>query len=232
MGQIDNLQDKIGSQLLSAGANILGYGRIPELKSPDGVKMTSVISLGIAYDPIIVSSLDTDIAAFEDHLTATKKVMGSLLEQCEKSIEQAGFATWTPPISKNLPGLLGDFSHKTAATSAGLGWVGKNALFISKEFGCGVRLATVITDAPLNPGKPVTESQCGKCKECIEACPYGAIIGTPWSSGIAREELFDAFLCNEKREEYIPTLGYKHPCGLCIQACPFTRNYGKKRAGR
>ena len=121
---------------------------------------------------------------------------------------------------KNLPGLLSDFPHKTAVTKAGLGWVGKNALFVSEEFGCGMRLATALTDARFVPGKPVTESRCGDCVECVKACPYGAIRATNWHPGIEREKLLDAFLCSEKREAFISKLGYKHPCGLCIKACP------------
>ena len=41
------------------------------------------------------------------------------------------------------------FPHKTAATQAGLGWIGKTALFVSPEFGPAVRLATVFTDLEL-----------------------------------------------------------------------------------
>jgi epoxyqueuosine reductase QueG len=121
--------------------------------------------------------------------------------------------------------LLSDFSHKTAATKAGLGWVGKSALFVSAEFGPGVRLASVLTDAPFTTGAPVVESRCGKCTECIKACPYGAIKGAQWDPEISRDDLLDAFLCSRKREAYILELGFKHPCGLCIKACPF----GKKR---
>jgi epoxyqueuosine reductase QueG len=123
-------------------------------------------------------------------------------------------------FSKNIAGLQSTFPHKTAATKAGLGWIGKNALLVTNDFGCGVRLGTVLTDAPVITGEPVTESKCGDCTLCMDACPYNAIRGKNWYPGISRDSLLNASLCNEKREEMGVTLGYKHPCGLCLQVCP------------
>ena len=63
------------------------------------------------------------------------------------------------------------FPHKTAATQAGLGWIGKTALFVSPRLGPRLRLATVFTDAELPVGEPVTEGRCGSCRRCVDACP-------------------------------------------------------------
>ena len=222
---IQRLRRRLESELLSAGADFIGFADISDSAIPDKKELCAAIAIGIAYDPEIVETLDSDPEAFENHLADNKKTMLSLLRACEQLLGESGFATWTPPISNNLPGLLSDFSHKTAATKAGLGWVGKSALFVSSEFGPGVRLASVLTDAPFATGAPVVESRCGKCTECVEACPYSAIRGAQWSPEISRDELLDAFLCSKKREAYTLELGFKHPCGLCIKACPF----GKKR---
>jgi epoxyqueuosine reductase len=213
------LQGEIEAQLLSAGADLVGFADISDA-APAGQDLPRAVSIVIAYDPGVVQRLDEEVDAFEKHLRDTKERMGRLLGLCESRVKESGFRTWVPPISPNLPGLISDFSHKTAATKAGLGWIGKNALFVSKEFGCGMRMASVLTDAPLIPGSPVTENHCGKCIECVKACPYSAIKGATWYPGISREELLDAFLCSEKREEHMARLGYKHPCGLCIKACP------------
>ena len=56
------------------------------------------------------------------------------------------------------------FPHKTAATSAGLGWIGKTALFVSPRFGPAVRLATVFTDLDLPTGDAIVESRCEDCR--------------------------------------------------------------------
>ena len=63
------------------------------------------------------------------------------------------------------------FPHKTAATSAGLGWIGKTALFVSPQFGPAVRLATVFTDLELPAGEPVVESGCGACRDVRRRVP-------------------------------------------------------------
>ena len=40
--------------------------------------------------------------------------------------------------------------HKTVAVHAGLGWIGKSALFVTEKYGSAVRLTSVLTDAPLS----------------------------------------------------------------------------------
>lgn len=229
---IKRLQEEIELDLLVSGADLVGFADVSDMTFSDHAELRSAIAVGIAYDPEIVAQLDSEVDTFEEHLDDTRMRMEELLEVCYGHLQAGGIAIWIPPISTNLPGLLSDFPHKTAATKAGLGWVGKNALFVSDEFGCSVRLATAMTDAPFSSGLPVTESRCGDCVECVKACPYGAIRATNWHPGIEREKLLDAFLCSEKREAFISKLGYKHPCGLCIKACPvgpWKENYDKVR---
>ena len=45
------------------------------------------------------------------------------------------------------------FASKTAATRAGLGWIGKTALLVTPEWGPAVRLGTVFTYAALGAGE-------------------------------------------------------------------------------
>jgi epoxyqueuosine reductase len=90
------------------------------------------------------------------------------------------------------------FAHKTAATTAGLGWVGKTALFVSPEFGPAVRLTTVFTDLGLPLGEPIVESSCGSCRACVDACPAGCGRDVSWHAGMPREALFDADSCRRQ----------------------------------
>ena len=225
-----DLQDELKAFLLQDGADLVGFADVSDVEIRNGQKTPSAISLGIAYNREILTNCDRDVDAFEKHLEATKKQIATLLLNCENRLESNGFRAWIPPISTNLPGLLSDFSHKTAATKAGLGWVGKNCLFVSSTYGCGIRLASVLTDAPLHAESPISESRCGECVKCVEACPYGAIKGVAWHPGIGREKLFNAFLCSSAREKAISKLGYKHPCGLCIKACPIGSAAGREES--
>jgi epoxyqueuosine reductase len=116
--------------------------------------------------------------------------------------------------------LISLFSHKLAATRAGLGWIGKGSFLVTRQFGPRVRLATILFDADVSCGKPVTSSGCGECQECAKACPYGCIRGVNWYPGIPREDLLDAHQCSKTREGFTETMGRKHECGLCLLACP------------
>lgn len=115
------------------------------------------------------------------------------------------------------------FSHKMAATRAGLGWIGKTDLFISKQFGPRVRLVTVLTDYPLPYcTKPIEESNCGSCDLCVQECPAQAATGKLWNIHIDRNEFFDAFACRKKARELSWNNLNKEIslCGKCIVVCP------------
>lgn len=118
-------------------------------------------------------------------------------------------------------GNAGVFPHKTAATRAGLGWIGKTALFISPLLGPKVRLATVFTDLALPPGVPVDAGRCGRCRLCVDACPAGAGRDVQWKAGMPRDLLYDEKACEAYLDNF-PNLG--GVCGVCVAACPF----GKK----
>jgi len=123
-----------------------------------------------------------------------------------------------PATSENGEGF---FPHKTAATQAGLGWIGKTALFVSPDFGPAVRLATVFTDLELPVGEPVAEGRCAACRACVDACPAGCGRDVDWRAGMPRDELFDASACRHHMEHY--TTLETQICGMCIAACPLSR---------
>ena len=115
----------------------------------------------------------------------------------------------------------GVFAHKTAATQAGLGWIGKTAIFVSPRLGPWVRLATVFTDADLPAAEPVTEGGCGGCRRCVDACPAGAGRDVRWRAGMPRDELLDVVACMRENEAHDGEAGGL--CGVCVAVCPFGR---------
>ena len=56
--------------------------------------------------------------------------------------------------------IKGDFPDKTAATRAGLGWIGKHCQLITRPFGPGVRLGTVFADLSLPGGAGNQKALC------------------------------------------------------------------------
>lgn len=124
---------------------------------------------------------------------------------------------------KYLKSLSYDISHKMVATRAGLGWIGKTDLLITKEFGPRLRLATILLKQ--DPGcnvKPIVKSNCGNCNICVLKCPAKAATGLQWNITIHRDEFFNAFKCREKcGESAKQKLNVDESiCGLCIRVCP------------
>ena len=116
-----------------------------------------------------------------------------------------------------------NFSHKMAATRAGLGWIGKTDLLVAEKFGPRIRLATVLTNYRFdNLGIPITESRCGKCNICVEECPAQAANGKLWKVFLDRDEFYDAFKCRDMcRKMSMERLDKKISlCGICICVCP------------
>jgi epoxyqueuosine reductase QueG len=126
-----------------------------------------------------------------------------------------------------LKTLSADISHKMVATRAGLGWIGKTDLFISKEFGPRLRLVSILLDQkPESDQVPVEESECGKCNVCVVKCPAKAANGKLWNIKVSRDDFFDAHKCREKCSE----LARKkfnidiRLCGICVSVCPVSKD--------
>jgi epoxyqueuosine reductase len=229
------LNDELLSFLKSHGASLVGFADLHEIDSGarDGVPFG--ISIAIALNPQIMSGVKKGptLAYYEEY-----KRLNSLLDYLRQTTEQCliekGYKAKTPIItfSEDKASLATILPHKTVATRAGLGWIGKCALLVTKKYGSALRLTTVLTDAPLVVGKPINESLCGHCTHCVDACPAKAHTGENWQAGMPREALYNAFKCGEKARE-LSMKSFGEPvsiCGLCIVACPWTKKY-LERAG-
>jgi len=102
-------------------------------------------------------------------------------------------------------------SHKHAAQKAGLGWIGRNNLLVSPEFGARQRLVTVLTSMPLKIQEPLSWG-CGDCRFCISSCPSQSIKERP--------EDFDHLGCYQQIKALVKAAGIsQNICGLCVKAC-------------
>lgn len=118
--------------------------------------------------------------------------------------------------------------HKTVATLAGIGWIGKCATLVTNEVGSALRLIVVLTNASLECGTPITKSMCDSdCTICADVCPGKAPLGGMWEIGVDRQMFFNAFACRSAARTHAKlSLGIDETvCGLCISNCPFTK-YG------
>ena len=182
------------------------------------------ISIAMRLRPeVIAEVVDGPTAAYLDEYRRLNLRLGQITESLVAFLHLSGYkAERVKPTmhGDEVPdwGNAGVFPHKTAATQAGLGWIGKTALFVSAELGPKLRLATVFTDLLLPAGVPVTAGQCGACRRCVEACPADAGRDVQWQAGMAREELYDERACERHLDSYEQFHGI---CGICVAVCPF-----------
>lgn len=161
--------------------------------------------------------------AFEKGIQNARNIVDEILSKLEKILTEQNVKYYIPPVTQNNEtDLEAPFSFKFAAVNAGLGWIGKNDVVITKRYGPRVRLSAILIAAPFVYGDKITESLCPQtCRNCIAACPHKVLRGVRWQIDSVRSDLIDYRLCNEKRSLSIKTLGRKHACGLCMAACPF-----------
>jgi epoxyqueuosine reductase len=126
--------------------------------------------------------------------------------------------------------IKGDFPHKTAATRAGLGWVGRHCQLITRQYGSWIRLGTVFTDLELPCGPPVERNFCGRCTRCVDACPANALKGSAWYPNIPREAILDAWACDQWKKEHYFEYHQGHNCGICSAVCPYGLKVLKKKS--
>ena len=203
-----------------------GWGvaaNVPRL--PSAPDYPIAISMFMRVDPLVVRGLRH--GPTEDYYQEYRRVNGALDDATVTLVDVLSVhghaATRVAATSDDgeYASGTGPFPHKTAATTAGLGWIGKTALFISPQFGPAVRLATVFTDLELPPGEAIRESRCGDCRDCVDACPAGCGRDVQWRAGMPRDDLFDAAAC--ERQMALFDSVEADICGICISACPYAR---------
>jgi epoxyqueuosine reductase len=223
--------------LLDSGAALVGFADMRAIPTGDRKGMERALSIAAALDPGIVSRITKGPTQeyFQEYRRANA-LLSQLSHLAAQLLAERGFgAIALEPTTEEFDAekLRAGLSHKIAATRSGLGWIGKNALVITRPLGSAIRLTTVLTDAPLEAGHPFDESQCGTCTACVEICPAGAPSGTNWSLGLYRDDFFDAFACCRKATEFCEEEGISSTiCGICIEACPWTRKYMGRASSR
>ena len=157
---------------------------------------------------------------FNSHQRVSK-----IADKIVKYIENEGYHAIVLDVSGTNPelDLKKPFSNKASANLAGIGWLGKNNLLTTEEFGPRLTWATILTDAPLGEyaGRPM-ESLCGDCTMCVNACPGKAIVDLPDPSKSYSPQKCGEYLM--KREQS----GHQVACGMCLYICPFGNERSRK----
>ncbi len=220
-----DIRDEIRTYLLSQGASDVGFTPVS-----DGIgSLRYAVSVAVRLSPAIIDEIDGEPThTYFNHYRSVNFLIDQLLLKCGLFLQQRGYRYITVAASQSINrdgwNYNGRYSHKQAARLAGLGSIGKNSLFIHKDFGPDVRLGTVFTDCPFPEAEKQPDCVCGSCDLCFKACPAGAISGKSWSEGVTREEMFNPEKCSAYMKKHFQHIGRGAVCGICIKVCPHHRD--------
>lgn len=110
------------------------------------------------------------------------------------------------------------------AVRSGLGWIGKNTLLMSRDFGSYVLLGEIILDIEIAPDAPHLEQFCGSCTRCLDACPTGALVEPrvlDANKCIAFHTIENKSLAPKNLREQFGEWAFG--CDICQQVCPWNQ---------
>jgi epoxyqueuosine reductase len=129
------------------------------------------------------------------------------------------------------------------AARAGIGFIGKNAMLISRRHGNWLFLAAILCRTGFAPDEPLRHTAvastagepaagdvpeagllCGKCTRCLEACPTQAFVGP----GVVDARRCISYQTIENKgvipRELRAGIGQRiYGCDVCLEVCPWNR---------
>jgi epoxyqueuosine reductase len=216
--------------LTEHGAALVGFADLTALppEARDGLPRAVCFGAALARD-VVAGMQAGPTREYAAEYNRTNALLNDLALLAADHLRERGFAAVPLKATDDAAAradMIVPIPHKTVATRAGLGWIGKCALLVTEKFGSAIRINSVLTDAPLATGQPIEASRCGECAACVTACPADAVRGSEWHVGTSREDLVDAHACrlslvgNMRRPEVQGPV-----CGMCMSACPWTQTY-------
>ncbi|MBR3827488.1 MAG: tRNA epoxyqueuosine(34) reductase QueG [Alistipes sp.] len=158
----------------------------------------------------------TKIASYalaRDYHLTIKDMLRALAERLREHSKDMRFRAFTDSAP---------LAEKSHAVRAGLGWIGRNSLLVTPEYGSMLLLGELVIDDVVDEyDRPMEGVGCGACRRCIEACPNGAIMEN--RSVDTRRCISCRTIEREGANEAITLDGWIFGCDACQTVCPYNR---------
>jgi epoxyqueuosine reductase len=204
----------------SLGRDVFGVADISQIKKDFLISARVLESLqfavcaGVRLSRGVLEELEhSPTRLYFHHYRSINALLDQTATRISHYIEQTGNLALPIPASQivDWDKQSAHCSHKRIGALAGIGWIGRNNLLVTKKLGSQFRLVTVLTDMPLTSDAPHAFS-CGSCRVCIQACPCGAIKEQPSE--------FDHMRCFAQLKEFQKQrLVDQYICGVCVRVC-------------
>ncbi len=234
--KMTDLKNELFANAKQWGADLIKVADTARMKSmetrPDDLLKNFPRAISIAIqlaDGIIDTIVDTPTEIYSQHYQRVNALLDNIACRVTSFIQNNGGKALPIPASQILceERFVSYISHKAVAINAGLGWQGKSLLLVTPQDGPRIRLVTILTDLDIQADKPI-KNRCGKCTQCTDACPAGAIknVNTELHYS-SRNEAVDLSACVDHLNK-VSGYGNLMPyiCGVCVASCP----WGKKTA--
>ena len=151
-------------------------------------------------------------ACNRDYHKTLKKMLKAMLRELQKtypSLEGRAFVDSAPILEKQY------------AVEAGLGWIGRQSLLVTPEYGTYVLLGELVLNAEVDElDKPLEGVGCGECRRCMDACPTGAIV-KPMIINSSR--CISCHTIEAEPSAKINLNGWIFGCDECQNCCPYNK---------
>ncbi|AYW48667.1 tRNA epoxyqueuosine(34) reductase QueG [Tetragenococcus osmophilus] len=227
----DELKDSLVAQKAAGHTSGFEHPNIDERLYPELTfdNPQSIIAIALAYPTKIHEKVPRDEKRGQfaraswgiDYHDILNDRLTKLIEFIRKEAQDASEAsTWrfAPQVD------TGELVDVAVAQRAGLGFIGRNGLLITEEYGSFVYLGEIITNIQFEPDTPKAFA-CGDCTRCITQCPTGALLG---------DGTMDARKCLSYQTQTKGMMPKKYRkqmhnviygCDICQLVCPY--NQGK-----
>lgn len=141
------------------------------------------------------------------------KVVSKYLEAICKHISTLGGKATYFVDSNALP-------ERYISFLCGVGFIGKNNMLITKEYGSYVFLGEIITDLEIEWNEPM-KPQCGECELCFTACPTKSINKSGSNPNICLSYVTQS---KHIEDHWLSMFGGRiFGCDTCQDVCPFNK---------